>query len=69
MTELILQVEGMSCQACVNSVSKVLGTMAGVSEVEVQLAAKQARVLYDAAVVSPEELAAAVTDAGFDAGL
>lgn len=66
MSELIMNVDGMTCGGCVKSVTGVLNEMAGVSEAEVSLEAKQARVVYDAAVVSPEELAAAVADAGFD---
>ncbi|OWY38489.1 hypothetical protein CEK28_12690 [Xenophilus sp. AP218F] len=66
MSELIMNVDGMTCGGCAKSVTGVLNEMAGVSEAEVSLEAKQARVVYDAAVVSPEELAAAVADAGFD---
>ncbi|AXT47814.1 MULTISPECIES: heavy-metal-associated domain-containing protein [Chromobacterium] len=66
MSELIMKVDGMTCQGCVKSVSGVLSGMAGVSEAEVSLEAKQAKVVYDAEIVSPEELAAAVEDAGFD---
>ncbi|PXX44694.1 MULTISPECIES: heavy-metal-associated domain-containing protein [Aquitalea] len=66
MSELKLHIEGMSCGGCANSISQVLSTMAGVSSAEVSLESKQAHVVYDAATVSPEELAAAVVDAGFE---
>ena len=69
MSEVILQVEGMTCMGCVNSVTGVLTGMAGVDAAEVSLEAKQAKVSYDPAVVSPPELAAAVEDAGFDVTL
>lgn len=66
MSELKLNIEGMTCGGCSNSISKVLSTMAGVSSAEVSLENKQAHIVYDAATVSPEELAAAVVDAGFE---
>ena len=66
MTELVLNIDGMTCGGCVKSVSGILGTMAGVAEVQVSLEEKRAKVDYDAVVVSPQELAAAVADAGFD---
>ncbi|QEL54393.1 heavy-metal-associated domain-containing protein [Chromobacterium paludis] len=66
MADVILNIDGMTCGGCVKSVSGVLGGMAGVGEAEVSLEAKQAKVSYDPAIVSPEELAAAVADAGFD---
>ncbi|WP_434629609.1 heavy-metal-associated domain-containing protein [Chromobacterium sp. CV08] len=66
MTELILNIDGMSCGGCVGSVTGLLSGMAGVVGAEVSLEEKRARVQYDPAVVSPEELAAAVRDAGFD---
>ena len=48
------------------SVTGILSTMAGVESADVSLEQKQAVVRFDAAVVSAEELAAAVEDAGFD---
>jgi len=66
MSELNMHIEGMSCGRCVNSIKQILSTMAGVSSVEVSLEQKQAQIVYDEAIVSPMELAAAVDDAGFE---
>ncbi|KIA78927.1 heavy-metal-associated domain-containing protein [Chromobacterium amazonense] len=66
MADLILNIDGMTCGGCVNSVQGVLNTMAGVSDAAVSLEAKQAQINYDPSIVSPEELAAAVADAGFE---
>ncbi|OHX20369.1 heavy-metal-associated domain-containing protein [Chromobacterium sphagni] len=66
MAELILNIDGMTCGGCVKSVTGILETMAGVGAVQVSLEDKRAKVDYDEAVVSPQELAAAVIDAGFD---
>ncbi|AXE32700.1 hypothetical protein DK842_13840 [Chromobacterium phragmitis] len=66
MADVILNIDGMTCGGCVKSVTGLLSGMAGVSDAQVSLEDKQARVAYDAEVVSPQELAAAVADAGFD---
>ncbi|POZ60301.1 heavy-metal-associated domain-containing protein [Chromobacterium alticapitis] len=66
MADLILNIDGMTCGGCVKTVQDVLDTMAGVSDTSVSLEAKQAQVSYDPGLVSPEELAAAVVEAGFD---
>ncbi|HTJ97701.1 MAG TPA: cation transporter [Rhodocyclaceae bacterium] len=67
MATTTLNIEGMSCGGCVNSVTKALQAEAGVSKVEVILEQGLAKVDYDPAVTQPEQLADAVTDIGFDA--
>jgi Cu+-exporting ATPase len=58
-------VEGMTCASCVRRVEKALGKAAGVREASVNLATEKARVSYDPAAVSPEQLRAAVDKAGY----
>ena len=67
-TAIILKVAGMSCQGCVNSVTKVLGGISGVSQVEVSLARGEASFSYDPAKAGPAEFRTAIEDAGFGAG-
>lgn len=59
------RVEGMTCEHCVNAVSTELAAVAGVADVQVDLATKLVTVtgtgVEDAAV------AAAVDEAGYDA--
>jgi copper chaperone CopZ len=55
----------MSCGGCARNVKAALGSMAGVSEVNVDVAAKRVTVRYDEAAIAPDELAAALTEAGY----
>ncbi|MBC9070631.1 heavy-metal-associated domain-containing protein [Thauera sp. CAU 1555] len=66
MNEVTIKVEGMSCGGCVRNVTGVLKALAGVSEAEVSLDGASARVSYDPAQVTPEQMRAAVEAAGFD---
>jgi Cu+-exporting ATPase len=58
-------VTGMSCASCAANVERALKKLAGVREANVNLAAGQATVLYDPALVGPRELARAVREAGY----
>lgn len=60
-----LAIENMTCASCVGRVEKALSQVAGVTEANVNLATERARVRYLAGSVSLEDLAAAVTRAGY----
>ena len=47
MKHIILSIQGMSCQGCVNTVKNTLSTVYGVHDVVVELAAKRATILCD----------------------
>lgn len=61
-----IRIEGMSCGHCAGAVREELEKVAGVSGVSVDLQAKTATVTMDGDV-SDEVLAAAVTEAGYEA--
>jgi len=63
--EVTLNVSSMSCASCVGRVEKSLTSVPGVLAASVNLAAETARVRYLEGAVSPRDLAAAVTDAGY----
>ena len=66
----MLQVNGMMCQGCVDSVTKALAALDGVREVEVNLQSKLAWVVLDSPnAVSGDTLVDAVKKAGFDAAI
>jgi len=65
MDNLELNVQGMSCQGCVASVTRVLKAVPGVSEVNVTLQPPLARVAFDGARTTAAALKAAVEDAGY----
>ena len=65
MKETTLNIEGMSCEHCVMTVFKALRSLTGVVDVEVSLANKNARIKYDEAKVSPDEMATMIVNAGY----
>ncbi|WP_093119966.1 heavy metal translocating P-type ATPase [Salinihabitans flavidus] len=65
--DITLQIEGMSCASCVARVEKALGALPGVIAAEVNFAGESAHVRYLSGAVTPEEIAAASTNAGYRA--
>lgn len=63
----VLDVPSMNCSLCPISVRKALTRVPGVIDAGAELANKRAVVNYDPDKVTPEQLAAAVTNAGFPA--
>ncbi|MBU6504950.1 MAG: heavy-metal-associated domain-containing protein [Betaproteobacteria bacterium] len=66
MTTTTLNIQGMTCGGCVNSVKRALANLPGVGQTDVSLEKGQATIEYDPAQVSPEQLKHAVVDAGYD---
>lgn len=66
MENVVIKVGGMSCGGCVKSVTAALKGVAGVGEAEVSLDSGTARVSFDPAVASREDLVRAVEEAGFE---
>jgi copper chaperone len=67
MQTVELKVEGMDCQGCVKSVTRMLYGVAGVANVDVSLEAGCARVTYDPAKAGPAEFKRAIERAGYKA--
>ncbi|HET6802428.1 MAG TPA: heavy-metal-associated domain-containing protein [Casimicrobiaceae bacterium] len=65
MENLTFDVQGMTCQGCVASVTRVLKAVPGVSDVTVTLKPGNANVVYDGARTTATALKAAVQDAGY----
>ena len=63
--KVTLDVKGMDCAACPLTVKVLLQKQPGVSEVKVDADKHTARVEFDAAKASAEQLARAVTEAGY----
>ena len=61
----VLNVTGMTCGGCTGSVTKALKGVDGVGEVKVSLSTGEAKVQFDEQRVSPAQLKAAVTQAGY----
>jgi len=66
---LTLDVEGMTCASCQSHVEKALRGTEGVSEANVNLMTRTARVVYQPSVTKIDSLVEAVREAGYDASL
>lgn len=63
----IIGVDGMTCGSCAVTTRLALSKVKGVSSAEVSFGQKEAKVTYDPALVTPEQLKAAIDGAGFKA--
>ncbi len=61
--ELLMQVDGMTCEGCVNAVAKTVKRLDPSAEVDVDLAHGRARVVTTAQAL---DVAAALTKAGYE---
>lgn len=66
MNETTLRVQGMTCGRCVRHVEDALTAIAGVHEVDVDLAKHQATIWHDTGLAS-DTFERAVTEAGYPA--
>ena len=60
-----MKVEGMDCEGCMKSVTRMLSAVPGVSSVDVSLAQARARVTYDPAKAGLADFKRAVERAGY----
>ncbi|KAJ2468204.1 Cu(2+)-transporting P-type ATPase [Coemansia sp. RSA 2322] len=63
----VFEVRGMTCSSCVAAIERGLARVDGVAGVSVSLLAQRATVQHDAAVVSAQAVAQAITALGFSA--
>jgi len=67
MDDVEFRVEGMHCDGCVKSVTRMLAGVPGVEKVEVSLAENKAAVHFDPAKTGLADFKRAVERAGFKA--
>ncbi|AMD19158.1 HBR257Cp [Eremothecium sinecaudum] len=65
--EVSLQIRGMTCGACSSSIESVVGTLAGVSQVEVSLVTEVGKIRFDKSMVGVRTIIETIEDCGFDA--
>lgn len=65
MAKSVLNIEGMSCGHCVESITEVLHGLTGVQEASVVLEENAASISYDEAKITVSEIKKAVEDAGY----
>ena len=67
MEKVAMNIEGMTCNGCVNTVTKALKAIPGVQDAKVNFEVGSAEVSYDPARTSTEAMVAAVGEAGYTA--
>ncbi|XP_029785614.1 copper-transporting ATPase 1 isoform X2 [Suricata suricatta] len=67
--ETVINIGGMTCNSCVQSIESVISKKAGVKSIRVSLANGNGTVEYDPLLTSPETLREAIEDIGFHAAL
>ena len=66
MTQLTMDISGMTCGHCVASVTRALKGLDGVTVEQVTLG--KAKVSYDANATSPAQIAQAIEEEGYNVG-
>lgn len=67
MVKQRFMIKGMHCTGCVMAVEGAIEDLAGVKSASANYARQTADVEYDDKVVTPEQIVAAVADAGYEA--
>ena len=66
MNPIYLKVGGMSCQHCVEHVTKALQELPGVSSVKIELASGKVTLEIEEAYFNIDEASEAIQEAGYD---
>ena len=65
MANQTLNVEGMTCDHCVQTIKEAVNNLVGMSRVEVDLENKQVAVEYDKALVKLDSITDKIVEIGF----
>ncbi|HAN10121.1 MAG TPA: copper resistance protein CopZ [Clostridiales bacterium] len=66
MDKVVINVEGMSCSHCEDTVTKAILGLNGVDEVSVSLANKTVVVEYDSTKVTNDDIKSVIVEKGYD---
>ena len=66
MTHQEIQVAGMTCGHCVETVTKAINSIKGISQVSVSLETKQVTVDFDESQTNVDVISSKITEAGFE---
>ena len=61
-----IQVEGMTCGHCVETVTQAVNSLDGISQVSVDLDKKQVSVEFDESRTNPGAISSKITEVGFE---
>lgn len=62
-----IEVKGMTCTGCSSGIERTVGKMDGVASCTVDLAKETARVVFDAAVQTPQRILERIQAMGYEA--
>ena len=66
MANQMLNVEGMTCDHCVQTIKEAVNNLVGISRIEVDLENKQVAVEYDKALVKLDSITDKIVEIGFE---
>ena len=66
MANQTLNIEGMTCDHCVQTIKEAVNNLVGISRVEVDLENKQVAVEYDKALVKLDSITDKIVEIGFE---
>ena len=64
---VVIDIEGMTCQSCVDNIEDVVSGIPGVGKIKVSLSEKHAVIGYDPTITNPSTLKDRICDMGFEA--
>uniref|UniRef100_A0A663M8L1 Copper-transporting ATPase 1 n=1 Tax=Athene cunicularia TaxID=194338 RepID=A0A663M8L1_ATHCN len=66
---VVINIEGMTCNSCVQSIEGVISQKAGVKSIRVSLSNRNGTIEYDPLQTCPEDLRSSIEDMGFDVNI
>jgi copper chaperone len=66
MEKTVFGVEGMSCEHCVNAITKSVKALPGIAKIAVDLAAKSVVVEYDSSQTTLDKIKDEIEEQGYD---
>jgi len=64
--EVVLNVEGMTCEGCENAIKAGVESLSGIAEVESSHKEAWTKVKYDSNITSKEEISEKITETGYE---
>ena len=69
MQTTILNINGMTCMGCVNSIKNVVEKISGVNDVDVSLESNQVKIQYDPEKTNINQFKKTIVEAGFEVNI
>ena len=66
MKQELIKVEGMTCQHCVQTITKILKNISGLNSIDVSLDSKEVNVLYNENETNLQEITKKIVEVGFE---